>query len=78
LAGLNADWTRAIDAAAKDLDGTLVRGNDPRKCVACLRSLFRRSNQRFVDVDKQLLHTCEELRRVGDTLDSVLKVIDEH
>jgi hypothetical protein len=39
--------------------------------------LFRRTGQRFVDVDKQLLETCEELRRVGDTLDSVLKVIDE-
>ena len=73
----NADWIRVIDAAAKTLDGELDRKAEPAKCLASLRSLWRRCNQRFVDVDKQLLRTCEELRRVGDTLDSVLKVIDE-
>ena len=55
----------------------LDRKAEPGKCIASLRSLWRRCNQRFVEVDKQLLRTCEELRRVGDTLDSVLKVIDE-
>lgn len=75
-AGGAADWTRAVGAAAQALDGELARGADAGKCVASLRSLWRRCNQRFVDVDKQLLRTCEELRRVGDTLDSVLEVID--
>src|SRR6185503_12793725 len=75
-AGAGADWTRVIDAAAKDLEGALG-SDDPCKCVAQLRGLFRRANQRFVEVDKMLLRTCEELRQVGDTLDSVLKVIDE-
>lgn len=75
-AGQGADWARVIDSVAKELDGALVRGDDPCKCVAHLRGLFRRANQRFVEVDKQLLRTCEELRQVGDTLDSVLKVID--
>ena len=51
--------------------------DDPGKCISHLRGLFRRANQRFVEVDKLLLRTCEELRQVGDTLDSVLKVIDE-
>jgi hypothetical protein len=72
-----ADWTGVIDSAAKDLDGALGRSDDPSKCVSQLRGLFRRANQRFVEVDKLLLRTCEELRQVGDTLDSVLKVIDE-
>jgi hypothetical protein len=75
LAGGNgADWARAIDSAARKLDGALGRSDDPCKH---LRDLFRRANQRFVEVDKLLLRTCEELRQVGDTLDSVLKVIDE-
>src|SRR5262245_50537166 len=64
----NGEWTRVIDAAAKELDGALGRGDDPCKCVAQLRGLFRRTNQRFVEVDKTLLRTCEELRQVGDTL----------
>jgi len=76
LAGIDAAWAPAVAAATKDVDHALAV-DDPRKRVACLRSLFRRTGQRFVDVDKQLLETCEELRRVGDTLDSVLKVIDE-
>lgn len=71
-----ADWTRVVDAAAQALDGELARGADAGKCLASLRSLWRRCNQRFVDVDKQLLRTCEQLRQVGDTLDSVLEVID--
>jgi len=41
------------------------------------REAWRCCNQRFIEIDKQLLHTCEELRHVGDTLNSVLKVIDE-
>lgn len=77
LSGVDAAWAPAIAAATKAVDAALGPGDDPRKCVACLRSLFRRSSQRFVDVDRHLLETCEELRRVGDTLDSVLKVIDE-
>jgi hypothetical protein len=76
-AGGAASWTRGVDAAAQALDGELARGADAGKCVASLRSLWRRCNQRFVDVDKQLLRTCEELRQVGDTLDSVLEVIDD-
>jgi hypothetical protein len=71
-----ADWTRAVDAAATALAGELARKADAGKCVAGLRSLWRRCNQRFVDVDKQLLGTCEELRGVGDTLDSVLNVVE--
>ena len=76
-AGGAADWTRVVDAAARALDGELARGAEAGKCIASLRSLWRRCNQRFVDVDKQLLRTCEELRQVGDTLDSVLEVIDD-
>jgi len=76
-AGGAADWTRGVDAAAQALDGELARGADAGKCIASLRSLWRRCNQRFVDVDKQLLRTCEQLRQVGDTLDSVLTVIDD-
>jgi hypothetical protein len=76
-AGGAADWTRVVDAAAGALDGELARGAEAGKCLASLRSLWRRCNQRFVDVDKQLLRTCEELRQVGDTLDSVLTVIDD-
>jgi hypothetical protein len=76
-AGGAADWTRVVDAAARALDGELARQADAGKCLASLRSLWRRCNQRFVDVDKQLLRTCEQLRQVGDTLDSVLKVIDD-
>ncbi|HEX3481680.1 MAG TPA: CHAT domain-containing protein [Kofleriaceae bacterium] len=76
-AGGAADWTRAVDAAAQALDGELARGADAGKSIASLRSLWRRCNQRFVDVDKQLLRTCEQLRQVGDTLDSVLEVIDD-
>jgi hypothetical protein len=75
--GNGDDWARVIDSAAKDLDGALGRSDDPCKCISHLRGLFRRANQRFVEVDKLLLRTCEELRQVGDTLDSVLKVIDE-
>jgi hypothetical protein len=76
-AGGAAGWTRVVDAAAQALDGELARGAEAGKCLASLRSLWRRCNQRFVDVDKQLLRTCEELRQVGDTLDSVLTVIDD-
>ncbi len=76
-AGGAADWTRVVDAAARALDGEIARQADAGKCLANLRSLWRRCNQRFVDVDKQLLRTCEELRRIGDTLDSVLEVIDD-
>jgi len=76
-AGDNADWVRSIDPAVKKLDGELDRRAEPGTCIASLRSLWRRCNQRFVEVDRQLLRTCEELQRVGDTLDSVLKVIDE-
>jgi hypothetical protein len=76
-AGGDADWTQIIDAAGEVVDADLERGAGPVRCIASLRSLWRRCNQRFVDVDRQLLRTCEELRRVGDTLDTVLRVIDE-
>jgi hypothetical protein len=76
LLASSADWTRPIDIAAQALDNA-VGGGDARKCTACLRNLYRRSNQRFVDVDKRLLQTCEALQGVGATLDSVLQVIDE-
>jgi hypothetical protein len=75
--GNSAEWTRVIAGIAKQLDDALLRGDDPGKCITHLRGLFRRANQRFVDVDKQLLRTCEELRQVGDTLETLLKVIDE-
>lgn len=76
-AGNNADWTRSIAAALSSLDGELERKVDSGKCVAALRNLWRWCNRRFFDVDKQLLRTCESLQGVGNTLDSVLKVIDE-
>ncbi|HET7505910.1 MAG TPA: hypothetical protein VFK02_33050, partial [Kofleriaceae bacterium] len=76
LLSSSSEWSRPIDLAARALDAALSEGGDPGKSIACLRSLYRRSNQRFVDVDKQLLRTCEALRGLGDTLDHVLLVID--
>ncbi|HEY6175882.1 MAG TPA: CHAT domain-containing protein [Kofleriaceae bacterium] len=72
-----AGWVKIVADLAAQLDAALARGDEPCKCVTHLRGLFRRTNQRFVDVDKQLLRTCEELRQVGDKLETVLKVIDE-
>lgn len=75
-AAAGVDWTRAVEAAAAALAGELASKAEAGKCMASLRSLWRRCNQRFVDVDKRLLGTCEDLRSVGDTLDSQLKVIE--
>ncbi|HEY0989326.1 MAG TPA: CHAT domain-containing protein [Kofleriaceae bacterium] len=69
-----ADWIADIESAARRLDATVAAETDPG---SSLRDLWRRCNLRFVRVDKLLLRTCEELQRVGETLDSVLKVIDE-
>jgi hypothetical protein len=73
--GRDAEWTRAIGGEAQRLDRELGSGLDLRSCVACVRNLWRRCNQRFVEVDKQVLQTCEDLQQVGDTLDTVIKVI---
>jgi hypothetical protein len=72
----SSEWSRPIDLAARELDAVLAPCGDARRWITCLRTLVRRSNQRFIAVDKQLLRTCEALRGVGDTLDSVLQVID--
>lgn len=70
-------WASAIDAAAEELDEALRAGGDGRRCVDAIRQLYRRSARRFGSVDKQLLHTCQELRRVSDALGSVLEVLDD-
>jgi HPt (histidine-containing phosphotransfer) domain-containing protein len=73
-AALDPDWTHEIETAAAHLDRALAQGADPG---TALRDLWRLCNHRFMGVDKQLLRTCEELRQAGDTLDTVLKVINE-
>lgn len=61
------DWTRALQAV-EELDAALHNGADAHKCTDGIFNLYRRTNQRFVGVDKQLLAKCHELREVGTAL----------
>jgi hypothetical protein len=73
-AAADATWVSIVRPAVTKVERTLEQGTG-KNHISCLRGLWRRCNQRFVDVDKQLLRTCEELQRAGDTLDALLKVI---
>jgi hypothetical protein len=67
-------WVSIVRPALDKAESALAHGAGSGY-LSCLRGLWRRCNQRFVDVDKQLLRTCEELQHVGGTLDALLKMM---
>jgi hypothetical protein len=71
----NADWAASLRKGASDLDRALDDANP-----ALVRRVFRRyrrwAGSRFHQVDLDLKRLCEELNRVGEPLDLVMRMIE--
>lgn len=78
-----APWAVELRKRGNELDAAIAASGqvDEERGAKRLRQsfgdYFRSSTARFEDVDKMLLKTCEDLQQEGQTLDSVLGVLDE-
>jgi len=75
-AGQNADWATELNDVLDKLDGALSE-----KVVVTVRRLFRRFQsqvrRRFRQVDLELLTLCQDLQRVGESLDLLLRQFEK-
>lgn len=71
---LRADWTQPVDTELRKQKSRLTQSANASDYIACLRSVWRPCNQRFIAVDKLLLETCRELGSVGSQFDTVFRM----
>lgn len=75
-------WANELRRRGEKLDAALAALGQPEaergagRLHLIFGDYFRCATTRFEDVDKKLLKTCEELQQEGQTLDSVLGVLD--
>jgi hypothetical protein len=74
--GATEGWAAALNALSVQIDQALADGAIPQARRHFI-SYQSRATRRFMDVDKLLLATCNELRGAGDTLDLILRTLDE-
>ncbi|MDZ4719830.1 MAG: CHAT domain-containing protein, partial [Roseiflexaceae bacterium] len=72
--GIDEAWSTAVRTDAEKLDAALA-AKDPTKIRHFFRRYRRQMGDRFYRVDIDLKRLCDELRKVGDPLTSVLRVI---
>ncbi len=71
----SADWVAAFQQDAENLDSAL-EAEHPARVKRSFRCYRRRAGSRFHQVDLNLKRLCEELNRVGEPLDSVMRMIE--
>lgn len=73
---LSDDWAVMLNTLSAQIDQAFAEG-----AILQARRLFisyqSRATRRFVEVDKALLSTCNELREAGAALDVILRTLDE-
>jgi hypothetical protein len=76
LNGGSADWARSLGQTLDGLDHALAAGDTVR-----VRRMFigfrSQANGRFCKVDDELLRTCNDLQQIGESLDLLLKAIED-
>ena len=72
--GSRASWAARLSALGAELEQAFVSGN-----LRAIRPLFRsyrsQASRGFNQVDRDLMALCEELRKVGEPLAVLLKMI---
>jgi hypothetical protein len=74
--GASEDWAAALNALSAQIGQALAAGAIPQARRHFI-SYQSRATRHFVEVDKALLATCNELRAAGDALDLILRTLDE-
>jgi hypothetical protein len=69
------DWATALNALSAQIGQALAGGAIPQAHRLFI-SYQSRATRRFVEVDKTLLATCNELRETGDALDLIMRTLD--
>jgi hypothetical protein len=74
LCAESAAWAAALQAAGADLETAILSGDPVR-----IRRLFQRyrclAERRFNQIDQELFTLCEELRKIGEPLDLLLRAL---
>lgn len=73
--GLVEEWAAALNALGAQINQALADGALPQARRLFI-SYHSRAVRRFIEVDKQLLATCNELRETGAALDLILRTLD--
>jgi len=71
----DAIWADLLRKAGMQLDDALAGGNSD-EIERLFHVYFNRATRRFRIVDDELLVYCQDLRRIGEPLESLLKIID--
>lgn len=70
----HAKWAIALSSIAEQVDRAIAM-KDPIACKRSFRRYRRQANDRFYQVDDELKQLCEELRKIGEPLATVLRMI---
>ncbi|MCB0034406.1 MAG: hypothetical protein KDE51_10320 [Anaerolineales bacterium] len=73
--GVEEEWATTLDEDVERL-GEAVAGANPARMKRFFRRLERRASDRFYRIDIDLRRLCEDLRRVGEPLATVLSILD--
>lgn len=74
----NEDWAAQLTRLIHEI-GALLETGDFSRVRRPFGMLRRIASQQFFAIDDELLHTCANLRQIGESLDLLLRVIDhEH
>ena len=74
--GCDDDWATALKAEADKLDAAIAANpKDPKAILQSFRRFRSKAGLRFFQVDTQLNQLCGELRKVGEPLASILKMM---
>ncbi len=74
--GVTDEWAAALNTLGAQIGQALAEGAIPQARRHFI-SYQSRARRRFVEVDKALLTTCNELRGAGDALGLILRTLDE-
>lgn len=74
-AGVNEEWAITLNDDVERL-GEAVAGANPARMKRFFRRLERRASDRFYRIDIDLRRLCEDLRRVGEPLATILSILD--
>lgn len=72
---LNEEWVKLILEDGKSLDNAIIEQN-PAKIRGYFQRYRQRAGARFYLVDKELKELCDDLRKIGSPLTSILQSLD--
>jgi len=72
--GSDASWAAKFSAIGAELERNLA-GQNPHKTLRLFRSYRSQAIRSFSQVDRDLLVLCDELQRVGEPLETVLRMV---